>query len=132
MNDLYLVRGLPGSGKTALVESLRQEGDFAVSNDEFRLDEDGRYVYNAAMTAEVNRRCADAVELAMKRGVERIFVHCTLVRSWDLEAYRELAARFNYRVFFLVVENRHGGKNSHGVPQEVIEDKAKTFDIKLC
>jgi len=131
MNDLYLVRGLPGSGKTALVESLRQEGDFAVSNDEFRLDEDGRYVYNAAMTAEVNRRCADTVELAMKRGIERIFVHCTFVRSWDLEVYREMAHRFDYRVFSLVVENRHGGKNSHEVPQEVIEGKAKTFDIKL-
>ena len=132
MKDLYLVRGLPGSGKTALVESLRQEGDFAVCADDFLLDHSKRYIYSAAKIPAANAWCADEAERAMERGIGRVFVHNTFVRSWDLEAYREMANRFGYRVFSLVVENRHGGKNSHGVPQEVIEDKAKTFDIKLC
>jgi hypothetical protein len=48
-----------------------------------------------------------------------------------MEAYYELAKKYDYRVTALVVENRHNGKNVHGVPDEVLEKMAERFEIKL-
>ena len=35
------------------------------------------------------------------------------------------------RPFSLIVENRHGGKNVHGVPDETLEKMEQRFSIKL-
>ena len=43
----------------------------------------------------------------------------------------ELAKLYNYKVFSLIVENRHGNKNIHDVPQETIDRMRKRFDISL-
>jgi hypothetical protein len=34
-------------------------------------------------------------------------------------------------VFTVVVENRHGGVNQHGVPEEKLEQMKNRFEIKL-
>jgi hypothetical protein len=34
-------------------------------------------------------------------------------------------------VFTIVVENRHGGVNQHGVPEEKLEQMKGRFEIKL-
>jgi hypothetical protein len=48
-----------------------------------------------------------------------------------MEAYYELAKKYNYLVISIIVENRHGGKNVHGVPEEKLEQMRNRFQIKL-
>jgi hypothetical protein len=48
-----------------------------------------------------------------------------------MEAYYKLAEQFGYRVYSLVVENRHGGINTHDVPDETMEKMKNRFEIKL-
>jgi hypothetical protein len=48
-----------------------------------------------------------------------------------MEAYYNLAKEFNYRVFSMIVENRHDGVNSHGVPEDKLESMKSRFEIKL-
>jgi hypothetical protein len=48
-----------------------------------------------------------------------------------MKDYFDMAKEYNYAVFSLVVENRHGGKNVHGVPEATLEAMEKRFDIKL-
>jgi hypothetical protein len=36
-----------------------------------------------------------------------------------------------YRVFSIIVENRHGGVNEHNVPEEVLTKMRERFEIKL-
>ena len=42
-----------------------------------------------------------------------------------------MAKEYNYRYFSVIVENRHEGKNTHGVPEETLEKRKKKFSIKL-
>jgi hypothetical protein len=48
-----------------------------------------------------------------------------------MEAYYELAKEHGYTVFSLVVENRHGGQNEHGVPADKLEQMKNRFELKL-
>jgi hypothetical protein len=48
-----------------------------------------------------------------------------------MEYYIELAKKYEYTVFTIIVENRHGGKNVHGVPDEVLTKMRERFEIKL-
>ena len=38
-----------------------------------------------------------------------------------MEEYYKLADVYDYRVFSVIVENRHGGVNQHNVPEDKIE-----------
>jgi hypothetical protein len=42
-----------------------------------------------------------------------------------------LAKDYGYTVFSLIVENRHGGRNIHGVPDDKLEIMKNRFEIKL-
>jgi hypothetical protein len=48
-----------------------------------------------------------------------------------MEEYFKLAEKYGYKVFSLIVENRHGGVNQHGVPKEKLEQMKDRFSIKL-
>ena len=43
----------------------------------------------------------------------------------------KLAKKYNYQVVSLIVENRHGGVNQHGVPDEALTRMKDRFEIKL-
>jgi hypothetical protein len=48
-----------------------------------------------------------------------------------MEAYYKLAEKYGYRVHSIVIENRHGGVNQHGVPADKVEMMKERFEIKL-
>ena len=48
-----------------------------------------------------------------------------------MQWYYDWAKKFEYRVFSLIVENRHGGINQHNVPQDSIDKMRDRFAIKL-
>jgi hypothetical protein len=45
--------------------------------------------------------------------------------------YFDLAKQYGYQVFTIIVENRHGGVNEHGVPDEKLEQMKNRFEVKL-
>jgi len=45
--------------------------------------------------------------------------------------YFDLAKTYGYQVFSLIVENRHGGLNQHGVPEDKVQIMKDRFEIKL-
>jgi hypothetical protein len=48
-----------------------------------------------------------------------------------MKPYYDLAKEYGYMVFSIVVENRHGGKNVHNVPDEAIDKMRKRFEFSL-
>ena len=42
-----------------------------------------------------------------------------------------MANEWGYTVFTVIVENRHGGKNIHGVPDDKLEIMKNRFEVKL-
>jgi hypothetical protein len=48
-----------------------------------------------------------------------------------MKPYMDMAKNWGYRVFTIIVENRHGGVNQHGVPYEKLQQMKDRFEIKL-
>ena len=60
-----------------------------------------------------------------------IAVSNTFTQEWEMKDYFDLADKYGYKVVSLIVENRHGGKNVHGVPEDKLEIMKNRFEIKL-
>ena len=48
-----------------------------------------------------------------------------------MKPYFELGEKHGYKVFSVIVENRHGGTNVHDCPEDKIELMRNRFEIKL-
>jgi hypothetical protein len=60
-----------------------------------------------------------------------IVVSNTFTQEWEMEAYYKLAEQYGYKVFSIIVENRHDGVNQHGVPDDKLQQMRERFEIKL-
>lgn len=125
--ELFLLRGLPGSGKSTVAKSL---GGNHVEADMF-FEKDGGYKFEPSKIKDAHNWCKDKVELWMSLPINRIVVSNTFTQEWEMKDYFNLAEKYGYRVFSLVVENRHGGENTHNVPKETIDKMLKRFEINL-
>ena len=63
--------------------------------------------------------------------VSKIVVSNTFTEYCEMETYIKMAEEYGYTVFSLIVENRHGGDNTHGVPSESIERMKNRFEVQL-
>lgn len=130
MKSLILVRGLPGSGKTTL-SMLLSEGKYPVISADEYFERNGNYEFDFRLLGIAHQYCICTTEKHMSMSVEKIFVANTFVEEFELDFYFELAKTYGYSVYTIIVENRHGSKNVHDVPEESIEKRRKKFSIKL-
>jgi predicted kinase len=133
---LTLVRGLPGSGKSTFANTITNE--FSVCEaDKFFVGEDGVYRFDATKLSQAHNWCREQVEIRMKDNqineqyYPHIVVSNTFTKQWEMSDYFELAEKYGYQVFTIIVENRHGGVNQHGVPAEKLEQMKNRFEVKL-
>jgi predicted kinase len=133
MKELFLLRGLPGSGKSTLAKSI---GGIHIEADMFFM-KDGEYHFDFTKLKDAHAWCQESTEKSMraldnpKIGTKRIIVSNTFTQEWEMTPYFELAQKYGYRVHSLIVENRHGGVNEHGVPEDKLEIMKKRFETKL-
>lgn len=132
MKELYLLRGLPGSGKSTLAKSL---GGAHYEADMFFM-ENGEYRFDGSKLKDAHEWCQNEVHMAMilnhtTGANNRIVVSNTFTQEWEMKAYTDLAESYDYTVFSLIVENRHGGINEHGVPEEALDRMRARFEVEL-
>jgi hypothetical protein len=60
-----------------------------------------------------------------------VVVSNTFTQEWEMEPYYKMAEKYGYRVHSLIVENRHGGINEHGVPEDKLQAMRDRFEVKL-
>ena len=63
MKELFLLRGLPGSGKSTLAESI---GGIWVEADQYFINKEGEYQFDASKLKEAHKYCHARVEHAME------------------------------------------------------------------
>ncbi len=130
MNTLILLRGLPGSGKST-VAKLFGYAPCHYEADMFFIDERNVYQFDASKIKDAHNWCRHKTMEAMKAGHPLVIVSNTFTQEWEMEAYYLLAEELGYRVASIIVENRHGGKNIHGVPEDKLEIMKNRFEVKL-
>ena len=126
--ELYILRGLPGSGKSTKAESL---GGYHIEADMYFTENDGEYNFDPKNLPTAHQWCQSMVGEWMNEDVERIVVSNTSTQKWEIEPYMSMAEEYGYTVFSLIVENRHGGDNIHGVPSESIDRMKNRFEVQL-
>ena len=131
MKELILLRGLPGSGKSTLASILAENKYPIYSADMFFEIDFGTYKFDPAKLKYAHEWCQNRVRVDMEAGVEKIFVANTFTQDWEMEHYFMLAEVNGYRVHTIIVENRHGGLNVHGVPSDSINNMKNRFETKL-
>jgi predicted kinase len=125
--ELFLLRGLPGSGKSTLARSL---GGMHMEADKYFMYS-GKYEFDASKLRDAHNWCQNAVRVGMETQGQKIVVSNTFTTEWEMDPYYKLAEQYGYRVYSLVVENRHEGVNEHGVPADKLEQMKQRFEIKL-
>lgn len=133
---LILLRGLPGSGKSSFANLIWSS--FVICEaDQFFYDNEGNYNFDPSKLKQAHKYCRDKVESFMldneknSQFYPEIVVSNTFTREWEMEEYFKLAEKYDYKVVSLIVENRHSGKNVHGVPDSKIEEMRNRFEISL-
>jgi predicted kinase len=131
--SLILLRGLPGSGKSTLAGILSEEKKYPVFSVDsyFYSGEENKYEFRFKENHLAYKKCQDDAEVAIKQGIPKIFIDNTFTLEWEMAPYFKLASKYDYRVFVLTVENRHGGKNVHGIDEERLKKMAEKYKVIL-
>lgn len=117
-----------GSGKSTFAKQLTAN---VFEADHYFYDNDGNYNFIASEIKDAHKECQDNVRIAMESSIPKIAVSNTSTQEWEMEPYFKLAKTYSYKVFTIIVENRHGGTNVHNVPEDKIEQMKNRFSIKL-
>ena len=130
-HTLYLIRGLPGSGKSDLANEMLDNGlvGYSYEADDYFVNENEEYVFNPKYLKDAHERCQMNTKAMLK--FDSVAVSNTSTTESEVETYRKIAEEAGARFVSIVVENRHEGKNVHGVPEEVLQKMQKRFTLKL-
>ena len=133
--ELILLRGLPGSGKSTLAKIILQirstDDPEVLSADDFFENKEGDYNFDPSKIKEAHNYCQFRCSERMRQQKAKIVVANTFTQEWEMDEYFKMAERYNYRVHTVIVENRHGNENVHGVPEDKLQQMKNRFQVKL-
>lgn len=130
-HQVFILRGLPGSGKSTIAYQLTGGNESICEADDYFKDAQGGYHHDPKKLSEAHAECLKKFKRLLGRGITPVVVSNTSCASWEFREYTTIAKEFGYLVHSMIVENRHGSSDIHGVPIEHIERMADKFCIKL-
>jgi len=130
IKKLILIRHCSGAGSSTLAKFLSTYLDFGIDAggkvchyeaDQWMMDADGNYKFDAVKLGYCHAQCRHSTAKAMLNEVPAIIVSNTFSRESEIAPYIELAEINDYEVTVMILENRHGNKSVHNVPEETLQ-----------
>lgn len=127
--ELIILRGIPGCGKSTFAEILSSEPNICTADD-FHM-KDGKYDWKPENVKSAHEWCQSNARALMRVGASPVVIANTSTTVKEMQIYFDMAVDYGYTVYSIIVENRHGGINTHGVPEETLQKMKNRFDIQL-
>lgn len=121
MATLYIIRGLPGSGKSTIARDLLEQkpGANHFEADMYFIDRiNDEYKFDAARIGDAHEWCQEHVAESLSNGNDTI-VSNTTTRYFDLVVYLMIAKGCGAKVLILDCVDNYG--SIHNVPEKVMD-----------
>ena len=126
MKTVYIVRGLPGSGKSYLAEQLNHNPNHVCCADDYMV-KGGVYCFDRDLLGMVHRECQRKYVSLLHAGIDNIVVANTNTMIKEMDLYVMLAYAANYKIVFVEPDTSWKYdvdecfvRNTHGVPLETL------------
>lgn len=132
---IVLIRGISGAGKTTFANAIAKPWQIFEA-DQFFMKK-GKYEFDGSKLKDAHNWCKKRVHYWMHPSIfgsiffRKIVISNTFTQDWEMRYYQIIAKKYGYKLHTVIVENRHGGVNVHGVPDDKLEIMRKRFSIKL-
>ena len=108
---LYLIRGIPGAGKTTFADELSIFASHFYDTpvhcfeaDDYFYDIEGNYNYDPSKIKEAHEECFRQTKFLLTEGRD-VIVSNTLTTEWEVAKYEELAKELNVKLVSLIALN---------------------------
>lgn len=143
MKQVFILRGLPGSGKSYYAQTLADElvtGDqsqyLICSTDDYFYDEQGEYKFDKFKLSQFHNLNLARFINALSQSVPLVIVDNTNIKKWEFIAYSQAAVALGYQVKEVIVgevkdksmQHLYAKRNSHKVPLKMISKMAYMFE----
>lgn len=127
--NLYLIRGVSGSGKTTFARALTNAVMYA-ADDYFYDAYKKTYTFDKTKIGEAHAQCLEKTRIALNQGKD-VAVHNTFTQLWEMFPYFKLAHDLGINVTSVIVENINNRDSTHGVPAQQTNLQRNRFQINL-
>ena len=143
MKQVFILRGLPGSGKSYYAQNLAEELSgadesqyFICSTDDYFVNEQGEYHFDKFKLSQYHNLNLARFINALAQGIELVIVDNTNIKKWEFIAYSQAAIALGYRVKEEIVgevkdksmQHLYAKRNSHNIPLKTISKMAYMFE----
>mmetsp|Transcript_12638 Transcript_12638/g.11186 ORF Transcript_12638/g.11186 Transcript_12638/m.11186 type:complete len:142 (+) Transcript_12638:32-457(+) len=127
----FIMRGIPGSGKSTVAKKIAGEEGVIHSTDNYFVNEEGEYVFDGSKIKRNHEKNYSAFVQSIEDGQETVIVDNTNTQEFEYKKYATYATEAGYVVSYVTIPfisaEEAAERNTHGVPAEAIERMMKRW-----